>query len=166
MKDKNKKNKKGGGGKGDIESKSVETRVPMETYIHFLGTATKNKQTISAYLCDVLIKVQQNDIEDIEEDKKNDIEDIEEDKKNDIEEFTKMYRELKINEMPEISNHTKMTTEEFTIIFQEITTSLITKCMQNEELFDMNKMMFLAIKEFNSIYGESQYKFTSTTNKC
>lgn len=45
---------------GDIETKSLSARVPMETYIHFLATASKNKQTISSYLCDVLINVSAN----------------------------------------------------------------------------------------------------------
>jgi len=45
---------------GDIETKSLSARVPMETYIHFLSSSSKNKQTISAYLCDVLINVSTN----------------------------------------------------------------------------------------------------------
>ena len=45
---------------GDIETKSLSARVPMETYIHFLATASKNKQTISSYLCDVLINFSAN----------------------------------------------------------------------------------------------------------
>lgn len=42
------------GRKGDIETKSLSARVPMETYIHFLSNAHKSKSTLSAYLCDLL----------------------------------------------------------------------------------------------------------------
>lgn len=40
--------------KGDIDSKSVASRVPMEVYLRLLKNSSSNKQTLSSYLCDVL----------------------------------------------------------------------------------------------------------------
>lgn len=40
--------------KGDIDSKSVASRVPMEVYLRLLKTASSQKKTLSSYLCDVL----------------------------------------------------------------------------------------------------------------
>lgn len=40
--------------KGDIDSKSVASRLPMDIYIRLLTQSSAKKQTISAYVCDVL----------------------------------------------------------------------------------------------------------------
>jgi cell shape-determining protein MreC len=40
--------------KGDIDSKSVASRLPMDVYIQLLTQSSAKKQTISAYVCDVL----------------------------------------------------------------------------------------------------------------
>ena len=40
--------------KGDIDSKSVASRVPMEVYLRLLKTASSQKKTLSGYLCDKL----------------------------------------------------------------------------------------------------------------
>lgn len=40
--------------KGDIESKSVASRVPMEVYLRLLKNSSSNGKTLSSYLCDVL----------------------------------------------------------------------------------------------------------------
>jgi hypothetical protein len=40
--------------KGDIDSKSVAARVPMEVYLNLLQKSSSNKKTLSSYLCDIL----------------------------------------------------------------------------------------------------------------
>jgi|LakMenE01Jun11ns_1017448.scaffolds.fasta_scaffold9616985_2 hypothetical protein len=40
--------------KGDIDSKSVASRLPMDVYIQLLTESSAKKQTISAYVCNVL----------------------------------------------------------------------------------------------------------------
>lgn len=40
--------------KGDIDSKSVASRVPMEVYLRLQATASKNKMTLSAYVNELL----------------------------------------------------------------------------------------------------------------
>lgn len=40
--------------KGDIDSKSVASRVPMEVYLRLLKSSSSKGLTLSAYLCDVL----------------------------------------------------------------------------------------------------------------
>jgi hypothetical protein len=40
--------------KGDIDSKSVASRLPMDIYIRLLTQSSAKKQTISSYVCDVL----------------------------------------------------------------------------------------------------------------
>lgn len=42
--------------KGDIDSKSVASRVPMEVYLRLQATASKNKMTLSAYVNELLSK--------------------------------------------------------------------------------------------------------------
>jgi hypothetical protein len=42
--------------KGDIDSKSVASRVPMEVYLRLLKSSSSNGMTLSSYLCDVLSK--------------------------------------------------------------------------------------------------------------
>jgi hypothetical protein len=42
--------------KGDIDSKSVSSRVPMEVFLKLQKQAFDKKQTMSAYLCDILSK--------------------------------------------------------------------------------------------------------------
>lgn len=42
------------GRKGDIDSKSVASRVPMGVYLKLLGDASANNQTISAYVAQIL----------------------------------------------------------------------------------------------------------------
>lgn len=40
--------------KGDIDSKTVASRVPMDTYISLLRQSSKEKMTISAYVAELL----------------------------------------------------------------------------------------------------------------
>jgi len=40
--------------KGDIDSKSVASRLPMKLYIQLLQTSSSNKQTISSYLAKII----------------------------------------------------------------------------------------------------------------
>jgi hypothetical protein len=40
--------------KGDIDSKSVASRVPMEVYLRLLKNSSSKGMTLSSYLCDVL----------------------------------------------------------------------------------------------------------------
>lgn len=40
--------------KGDIDSKSVAARVPMDVYLDLLRKSSSNKKTLSSYLCDIL----------------------------------------------------------------------------------------------------------------
>jgi hypothetical protein len=40
--------------KGDIDSKTVASRVPMETYISLLRMSSKEKTTISSYVAELL----------------------------------------------------------------------------------------------------------------
>jgi hypothetical protein len=40
--------------KGDIDSKTVASRVPMDTYISLLRQSSKEKMTISAYVSELL----------------------------------------------------------------------------------------------------------------
>ena len=44
------------GRKGDIESKSVSSRVPMEVFLKLQTQAFAQKKTMSGYLCDLLSK--------------------------------------------------------------------------------------------------------------
>lgn len=40
--------------KGDIDSKGIASRVPMDVYIRLLTKATSEKKTISSFLCEIL----------------------------------------------------------------------------------------------------------------
>ncbi len=40
--------------KGDIDSKGIASRVPMDVYIRLLTRATSEKKTISSFLCEIL----------------------------------------------------------------------------------------------------------------
>lgn len=42
--------------KGDIDSKSVASRVPMEVYLRLLKNSSSKGMTLSSYLCDFLSK--------------------------------------------------------------------------------------------------------------
>lgn len=104
----------------------------------------------------------------IEEVVKKDIEESKKDKKKcDIEAVGKIFGEFDLNKIPQVANHTPMTSEQYTMIFQEITISVLQKCMENNEEVDMNKIMSLAVVEFNKIYGEQTgYNFLGKQNIC
>ena len=105
---------------------------------------------------------------DIEEVVKKDIEESKKDKKNsDIEAVGQIFGELDLNKIPQIAFNNQMTSEEYTTIFQEITISVLQKCIENDEEVDVNKIMSLAVIEFNKIYGEQTgYNFLGKENIC
>jgi predicted DNA-binding protein len=114
--------------------------------------------------------------QNIKEDKKYTIEEaveknIEESKKNkknmDIETIAEIFGEFDLNKIPQVAIHTEMTNEEYTRIFQEITISMLQKCIENDEEIDVNKIMSLAVVEFNKNYGEQTgYNFLGKQNIC
>ena len=113
-------------------------------------------------------KIKEDEKMSIEEVEKKDIEKSKEDKKKlHIEAVGQIFGEFDLNKIPQVANHTPMTSEEYTTIFQEITISVLQKCMENDEEVDMNKIMSLAVIEFNKIYGEQTgYNFLGKQNIC
>ena len=113
-------------------------------------------------------KIKEDEKMSIEEVEKKDIEKSKEDKKKlHIEAVGQIFGEFDLNKIPQVANHTPMTSEEYTTIFQEITISVLQKCMENDEEVDMNKIMSLAVIEFNKIYGEQTgYNFLGKENIC
>ena len=113
-------------------------------------------------------KIKEDKKMDIEEVVKKDIEESKKDKKNsDIEAVGQIFGELDLNKIPQIAFNNQMTSEEYTTIFQEITISVLQKCIENDEEVDVNKIMSLAVIEFNKIYGEQTgYNFLGKENIC
>ena len=113
-------------------------------------------------------KIKEDKKMDIEEVVKKDIEESKKDKKNsDIEAVGQIFGELDLNKIPQIAFNNEMTSEEYTTIFQEITISVLQKCIENDEEVDVNKIMSLAVIEFNKIYGEQTgYNFLGKENIC
>ena len=113
-------------------------------------------------------KIKEDKKMDIEEVVKKDIEESKKDKKNsDIEAVGQIFGELDLNKIPQIAFNNEMTSEEYTTIFQEITISVLQRCIENDEEVDVNKIMSLAVIEFNKIYGEQTgYNFLGKENIC
>ena len=107
-------------------------------------------------------------VSNVEEVVKKDIEESKKDKKNsDIEAVGQIFGELDLNKIPQIAFNNGMTSEEYTTIFQEITISVLQRCIENDEEVDVNKIMSLAVIEFNKIYGEQTgYNFLGKENIC
>jgi len=113
-------------------------------------------------------KIKEDEKMTIDEVVKKDIKEIKNDKKKlDIEAVGQMFGKFDLNKIPQVANHTPMTSEEYTTIFQEITISVLQKCIENDEEVDMNKIMSLAVIEFNKNYGEQTgYNFLGKENIC
>jgi hypothetical protein len=148
--------------KGDIDSKSVAARVPMNIYLNLLQKSSSNKKTLSSYLCDILSneslnKYTTSETEEVLNIKMLEIQSLLKEKesqneylRNLVREYKKGYNEEVLSEKEFEIKSLKESLKEYKKKYNEETFSLLKNELRDKTFqVEQQKTLMIAKEEYN-----------------